>query len=166
MKNYNKTKPMRIEEFDAEKAWWNDRVENEHAWKVSADDIKARNYNLDIKNPHSPDAEVHDPDNCWPTTPPCNSASARPATSSRPCWPPLWKGRRERGAERTPAAAGSAPDGIQKLRGLILELAVRGKLVPQDPNDEPASELLKRIAKERARLEAEGKIKKSKPAYR
>jgi hypothetical protein len=40
----------------------------------------------------------------------------------------------------------TAPAGIQKLRGLILELAVRGKLVPQDPNDEPASELLKRIA--------------------
>ncbi len=57
----------------------------------------------------------------------------------------------------------SAPEGIQKLRGLILELAVRGKLVPQDLKDEPASELLKRIAKERARLEAEGKIKKSKP---
>jgi type I restriction enzyme S subunit len=56
----------------------------------------------------------------------------------------------------------TAPDGIQKLRGLILELAVRGKLVPQDPNDEPASELLKRIAKERARLEAEGICKKSK----
>jgi type I restriction enzyme, S subunit len=47
-----------------------------------------------------------------------------------------------------------APDGIRKLRGLILELAVRGKLVPQDPNDEPASELLKRIAQERARLGA------------
>ena len=56
----------------------------------------------------------------------------------------------------------TAPTGIQKLRGLILELAVRGKLVPQDPNDEPASELLKRIAKERARLEAEGTCKKSK----
>jgi type I restriction enzyme M protein len=61
-KSYSKTKPMRIEEFVAEKAWWNNRVENEYAWKVSADDIKARNYNLDIKNPHSPDAEVHDPD--------------------------------------------------------------------------------------------------------
>lgn len=57
----------------------------------------------------------------------------------------------------------STPDGIQKLRGLILELAVRGKLVPQDPNDESASELLKRIAQERARLEAEGVCKKSKP---
>lgn len=46
----------------------------------------------------------------------------------------------------------SAPNGIQKLRGLILELAVRGKLVPQDPSDEPARELLKWIAKERKEL--------------
>jgi type I restriction enzyme S subunit len=44
-----------------------------------------------------------------------------------------------------------------------LELAVRGKLVPQDESDEPASELLKRIAAEKAKLVAEGKIKKSKP---
>jgi type I restriction enzyme S subunit len=56
-----------------------------------------------------------------------------------------------------------APNGIKKLRELILELAVRGKLVPQDPSDEPASELLKRIAEEKAQLVAEGKIKKQKP---
>lgn len=53
--------------------------------------------------------------------------------------------------------------GIKKLRELILELAVRGKLVPQEPNDEPASVLLERIAAEKARLVKEGKIKKSKP---
>ena len=53
--------------------------------------------------------------------------------------------------------------GIKKLRELILELAVRGKLVPQDPKDEPASALLKRIQAEKARLIAEGKIKKDKP---
>ncbi|MBH1891972.1 restriction endonuclease subunit S [Serratia marcescens] len=52
--------------------------------------------------------------------------------------------------------------GIKKLRELILELAVRGKLVPQDPNDEPASELLKRIAAEKAELVNQGKIKKQK----
>jgi type I restriction enzyme S subunit len=45
-----------------------------------------------------------------------------------------------------------APDAIARLRRFILDLAVRGKLVPQDPQDEPASELLKRIAKEKARL--------------
>ncbi|HGO9497084.1 TPA: restriction endonuclease subunit S [Aeromonas veronii AMC24] len=52
--------------------------------------------------------------------------------------------------------------GIKKLRELILELAVRGKLVPQDPSDEPASVLLERIAAEKARLVKEKKIKKSK----
>lgn len=64
--------------------------------------------------------------------------------------------------DNLPLLAG-APNGIKKLRELILELAVRGKLVPQDPKDEPASELLKRIAEEKARLVAEGKIKKQKP---
>lgn len=63
--------------------------------------------------------------------------------------------------DNLPLLAG-APNGIKKLRELILELAVRGKLVPQDANDEPASELLKRIAEEKARLVAEGKIKRSK----
>ncbi|MDO9169226.1 MAG: restriction endonuclease subunit S [Methylobacter sp.] len=53
--------------------------------------------------------------------------------------------------------------GIKKLRELILELAVRGKLVPQDANDEPASELLKRIQAEKTKLIADGKIKKNKP---
>lgn len=52
------------------------------------------------------------------------------------------------------------PDQIKQLRQTILNLAVRGKLVPQDPNDEPASELLKRIAKEKARLVKEGKAKR------
>jgi len=52
--------------------------------------------------------------------------------------------------------------GIKKLRELILELAVRGKLVPQDPNDEPASELLKQIAKERDELVKSKVIRKPK----
>ncbi|MBB3920316.1 restriction endonuclease subunit S [Xanthomonas arboricola] len=63
--------------------------------------------------------------------------------------------------DNLPLLAG-APNGIKKLRELILELAVRGKLVPQDPSDEPASELLKRIAGEKARLVAEGEIKRGK----
>ncbi|MDP4544735.1 restriction endonuclease subunit S [Psychrobacter faecalis] len=52
--------------------------------------------------------------------------------------------------------------GITKLRELILELAVRGKLVPQDDNDEPASVLLEKIAAEKAQLIKEKKIKKTK----
>ena len=53
-------------------------------------------------------------------------------------------------------------DQIKALRQTILNLAVRGKLVPQDPNDEPASELLKRIATEKARLVKAGKAKRGK----
>ncbi len=52
--------------------------------------------------------------------------------------------------------------GIKKLRGLILEMAVRGLLVPQNPNDEPASVLLENIAAEKAQLIKDKKIKKTK----
>lgn len=68
-KSYNKSKPIRVEEFAPEEAWWGEesngfkkRIESEFAWKVSVDDIKARNYNLDIKNPHAPESEQHDPE--------------------------------------------------------------------------------------------------------
>jgi type I restriction enzyme S subunit len=50
----------------------------------------------------------------------------------------------------------------KKLRQKILDLAIRGKLVSQDPNDEPASVLLERIRAEKERLIKEGKIKRSK----
>ncbi|MCP3682644.1 MAG: SAM-dependent DNA methyltransferase [bacterium] len=69
VKSYNKTKPMQFEEFQTEIDWWGDeadgfaaRVETEQAWKVSIDEIKARNYNLDIKNPHVEEQANHDPD--------------------------------------------------------------------------------------------------------
>lgn len=67
--SYNKTKPMQFEEFEAECAWWGSeddgfaaRVETPQAWKVSLDDIVARNYNLDIKNPHVGEQVSHDPE--------------------------------------------------------------------------------------------------------
>ncbi|HGG5659698.1 TPA: N-6 DNA methylase, partial [Salmonella enterica subsp. enterica serovar Montevideo] len=69
VKNYSKTKPMKFEEFQAEIDWWGNeadsfasRVENEQAWKVSIDEVIARNFNLDIKNPHQAETVSHDPD--------------------------------------------------------------------------------------------------------
>ncbi|HRK20474.1 MAG TPA: hypothetical protein PLX06_01615, partial [Fimbriimonadaceae bacterium] len=56
-----------------------------------------------------------------------------------------------------------APDAVARLRRFILELAVRGKLVNQDRDDEPALELLKRIAGEKERLVKAGEIKPQKP---
>ncbi len=60
-KSYNKSKPMRIEEFEPEKKWWKKRKESEFAWKVSVKNIIANNYNLDIKNPHIEDENLGDP---------------------------------------------------------------------------------------------------------
>lgn len=67
--SYNKTKPMRFEEFATERDWWGDeadgfsaRVETEQAWKISAEDVVARGYNLDCKNPHQAEGISHDPD--------------------------------------------------------------------------------------------------------
>ena len=61
-KSYSKTKPLRIEEFAAEKKWWAKRKENDQAWKVSIEDIQARGYNLDIKNPRATDDGPGDAD--------------------------------------------------------------------------------------------------------
>jgi len=76
----------------------------------------------------------------------------------------IWTGAQTQktsgGRGRGKNSNGQSPHGIKKLRELILELAVRGKLVPQDPNDEPARVLLKKIAQEKVRLIEEKEIKK------
>lgn len=59
-KIYNKTKPIRHEEFELEKGWWKDRENpkfKQYAWKVSKDEILKRGFNLDINNPTKPEAE-------------------------------------------------------------------------------------------------------------
>lgn len=74
VKAFNKTKPMKLEDFASCADWWGEgkkqsvkakrknRQETEQAWKVSLEDIVARNYNLDIKNPHVAEQVSHDPD--------------------------------------------------------------------------------------------------------
>jgi type I restriction enzyme M protein len=60
-KKYSKTKPMRFEEFVNCTAWWNARAENERAWRVSAIDLNATEFNLDLRNPNRPDDLAHRP---------------------------------------------------------------------------------------------------------
>jgi len=55
---YTKSKAFSVSDMHMVKEWWNNRVENENAWKVSLEDIKKRNYNLDIKNPSKQKDEV------------------------------------------------------------------------------------------------------------
>ena len=61
-KSYSKSKPLTIGEFAREKKWWNNRRQNEYAWKVSLAEIEERNYNLDFKNPHVVEEEAGDPE--------------------------------------------------------------------------------------------------------
>jgi type I restriction enzyme M protein len=60
-KSYSRSKPLTIKEFDREKAWWNNREQNEYAWPVSVQEIIGRNYNLDCKNPHQVTVNHGDP---------------------------------------------------------------------------------------------------------
>jgi type I restriction enzyme M protein len=60
-KSYSRSKPLTIQEFEREKQWWKDRQPHEYAWKVSAQAIAARNYNLDCKNPHEVAVNHRDP---------------------------------------------------------------------------------------------------------
>jgi type I restriction enzyme M protein len=60
-KNYTKTAPIQFEEFAPLVAWWNKRVENDHAWKIPAAELLANGCNLDRKNPSAKEDITHLP---------------------------------------------------------------------------------------------------------
>ena len=157
-KAYSMTKPIRVEHLQACIDWWGGaeaqgpRGDAEVAWKVTAEEVKARGYNLDIKNPHTVADDHGDPEELLAKL---DEAEQRDGRAARPAQGDPGGGA----AAMNPAQLlahferiSDAPDAIPRLRRFILDLAVRGKLVEQDPKDEPASELLKRIETEKARL--------------
>lgn len=164
-KNYSKTKPIRIEEFDAEKAWWTNRIESEFSWKTSLDEVRANGWNLDRANPNKVGPEYRDPavllkecetlDHDIDTTRTCLRDTLVVAIDDG------LKANRE-AFRKSFSHVTEAAGGIDTLRRLIRGLAVRGKLALQDSADEPASELLKRIANERADLVKAREIRKPK----
>jgi type I restriction enzyme M protein len=60
-KKYSKTKPLRFEEFADCQAWWDERTENAHAWRVPIAEIESNGFNLDLRNPNGPDDLSHRP---------------------------------------------------------------------------------------------------------
>jgi len=162
-KSYNKGKPIRIEEFEAERAWWGDekdgfksRVENEQAWRVSIDQIKAGNFNLDLKNPHNADTGPGDVGHLLPEYEKLLAQIAETRAALKQELHHALQNRHitiETLFEKYELFA-DAPNAVAKMRELVLELAVRGKLVTQDVTDEPASELLKRVLAEKIRRKA------------
>ena len=163
-KAYSMTKPIRFEHLQGCIDWWGGakrkgREEGPQAWKVTAEEVKARGYNLDIKNPHTVAGR---PRRARGAAREPERRRGRDGALARSVEGDPGGGARAMNAERLLAhyeRIADAPDAIPRLRRFVLDLAVRGKLVPQDPNDEPASELLKRIAAEKARLVKAGEIK-------
>jgi len=161
-KSYSKTKPIQIEEFAPEKAWWDNRTVNEHAWRIPVEEIIANGYNLDIRNPNStPD----DPGNPAELLREYEKIQADAAAT------------REALKRELIASLGTstdllfqyfdtlptAPGGIPRLRDLILQLAVMGKLGTQDAKDEPANVLMVQITDEKKRIMGEKKVRQEVP---
>ena len=150
VKAYNKTKPMRLEEFEVERKWWAKRHESEQAWKVSASDIAKNNYNLDIKNPNAP-IEVHEnPDKILEEY---HSVSREITNLQELLKSSLKKSldskvRDTRDLENLEIITW-APNGLKLLRQLILKNAVTGKLVKQISEEETGVELVTRILESR-----------------
>lgn len=166
-KAYSMTKPIRLEHLQPCVEWWGgasrkNRAETELAWRVGIEQVKARGYDLDFKNPYTVAANHRDPADLLAELNQTEKERAGLSseiksvleTSSRPL-PKLLFDHFEK--------LSSVPDSIDLVRSFILDLAVRGRLLDQNSHDEPASELLKRIETEKARLLREGRIGNHRP---
>lgn len=133
-KSYSRSKPLRIEEFDLEKKWWNNRKQSEYAWKVSIKEIEDRNYNLDFKNPHSVEFIHAEPEILVEQYELINNELATNKTLLKN---ELQKNREDFTFIKYFDKLFTTTENVVKLRKLILDLAVRGKLVDQNMNDIP-----------------------------
>lgn len=129
-KNYTKTKPIRIEEFEAEKLWWNNRVESEVAWKVGINDILG-DWNLNVANPHSIAPERREPqellDEYVALLGEIDEARTRLRDEIVESIEGALKASGQTFCEAFEHIA-DTDDGVAELRALILHLAVRGYL--------------------------------------
>lgn len=158
-KSYSRSKPLRIEEFDLEKKWWNNRKQNEYAWKVSLKEIEDKNYSLDFKNPHSVEIIHSDPQILMEQYENINNE----LNITRE----LLKKELKQNHENYTFIKYfdkiySTKESIEKLKNVILNLAIKGEFGTQNKDDEPASKLLKEIDLERKSLIKQKKISKQK----
>jgi len=155
-KSYSRSNPLIIEEFDLEKEWWGGttrkgRKVTKNAWKVSVKELEERNYNFDCKNPHFEEIIHQDPVELMSEYESMQLGLEKVQNQL--------KSELIQAFENTDKTMEifsknfndffSSKQNIAKLKQLTLQLAMQGKLVPQDPNDQPASELLKEIEKEK-----------------
>lgn len=165
-KSYNKTSPIKSEEFEPLKQWWTDRKETDQAWKVSIEDIRKRGYNLDFKNPNvskinelNPEDVLNSHREKWRKI----DAVADELQSQ------LKSTLKHHDNHTTHFLATNLheylriPEATNLLRKTILHLAVSGKLVQQDPSEGTGEELYQQIQSVKRGLVADGKLKNQKP---
>ena len=175
-KSYSKTKPMRIEEFEdegSEKAWWGDlktregRKENDRAWKVSAEEIKATGYNLDISNPNIKEASHGHPPELLAAWEKNREELVTTQTQLKAALADaLTQDGRQINAEmllREFASLTSGPGGVQKMRELVLNLAISGRLSVRHEDDGDATALVQAAARTLKQAVKSGAIRK--PRY-
>lgn len=164
-KAYSKTKPIRSEEFDSIKDWWNNRAENEFAWKVSIDEIKELDYNLDISNPNKEEApedslelavEEHR----------IKKAEVRSAISKlKPKLEEVFSEAHDQDIEyviRNLDEISELDNAARLIERIILKAAVRGKLVAQVPSEGTGLELYEELIKQKAEAIQSGRAKRRK----
>jgi type I restriction enzyme M protein len=143
-KSYNKGKPIRIEEFEGERAWWESRVENDKAWRVSIEQIKANNYNLDLKNPRQNGDIPGDVGHLLPEYEKLLAQIAAMQTTLKNQFEQAFRGSRPVGSQGAPiqlffdkfARFAEGPSAVPKLRELALQLAFSGAFT-SDRRDQP-----------------------------
>jgi len=156
-KSYSRSKPLTIDEFSLEKKWWNKRKQNEYAWKVTIKEIEERNYSLDFKNPHVVEVEHGDPSELIVSY---HDTISKTNSIRNDIKMILGKSISTHLLIQYFNELFTSPNNINQLKSAILQLAVMGKLVPQDQKDQPASELLKEIVEEKKKLVKDGTIRK------
>jgi type I restriction enzyme M protein len=164
-KAYSKTKPIRYEEFDAERKWWNNRKENDFAWKVSIDQIRARNYNLDIKNPNKPEDVTLELNELLQDH---NDKKSQLALVGTKLQEEFKRVNLQTKSEKLDYlidnihALVEVPGIAKLLPTYLIETAIEGQLVSQSQNEGTGDELLDQILEEREKLQLAGKLKRQK----
>jgi len=158
-KSYSKTNPLTIQEFDLEKAWWNNRRESKYAWKIPYKEIEDRNFNLDFDNPHVTESVLEDPVKLLQEY---YSLKEELEVNQELLKQELINSLKSIQPNKDIEfyikhfnVLYSQKDTITDLKKTILTIALQGRLIPQDIDDQPACDLLRNIAAERGHYNKE-----------
>lgn len=161
-KSYSKTRPIQLKEFDVIKKWWNNRNEHEFAWKVSIEKIIERGYDLNIKNPNRVVEELVAPEIILKKKDKAEEEFQEKVNQLINEFKHFHCNGELSFINENLSQLLKATESITAIKSLIQNLAVRGKLIEQNSEDEPASQLIKKIKEWREKQIKERKLNKEK----